>query len=84
MGPPPRKRKRGRRLHERKFLFDWEPTEDTSTDYNPLYKQRHEVQFFGRGHVAGIDIKLQKKNQSKFYGDLMERRRTEKEKAQEA
>jgi ATP-dependent RNA helicase DDX23/PRP28 len=48
-----------------------------------LYKSRHELQFFGRGHVAGIDVKQQKRDQSKFYGDLLEKRRTVDEKAQE-
>uniref|UniRef100_A0A183IB79 Probable ATP-dependent RNA helicase DDX23 n=1 Tax=Soboliphyme baturini TaxID=241478 RepID=A0A183IB79_9BILA len=84
LGQINRKKKRGRRLHERKFIFDWDASEDTSTDYNPLYKQRHEVQFFGRGHIAGIDLKSQKKNQSQFYGNLLERRRTDAEKQQEA
>jgi ATP-dependent RNA helicase DDX23/PRP28 len=42
-----------------------------------------QVQFFGRGNVAGIDIKAQKRDQSKFYGELLERRRTEAEKEQE-
>lgn len=42
-----------------------------------------QVQFFGRGHVAGIDIKAQKRDQSKFYGELLEKRRTEAEKEQE-
>jgi hypothetical protein len=41
------------------------------------------VQFYGRGHVAGIDIKAQKKDQTKFYGDLLEKRRTDAEKEQE-
>ena len=52
-------------------------------DYNPIYKNKHEIQFFGRGHVAGIDIKQQKKDQSKFYGEMLEVRRTEDEKEQE-
>uniref|UniRef100_A0A1B0DD27 Probable ATP-dependent RNA helicase DDX23 n=2 Tax=Phlebotomus papatasi TaxID=29031 RepID=A0A1B0DD27_PHLPP len=56
---------------------------DTSVDYNALYKERHHVQFFGRGNIAGIDIKEQKRKQSKFYGDLLEKRRTEAEKEQE-
>jgi ATP-dependent RNA helicase DDX23/PRP28 len=42
-----------------------------------------QVQFYGRGHVAGIDIKAQKKDQTKFYGDLLEKRRTDAEKEQE-
>ena len=78
-----KKKKRIRRLNDRKFVFDWESTEDTSVDYNNLYKDRHEVQFFGRGHVAGIDIKQQKRDQSKFYGELLEQRRTTDEKGQE-
>lgn len=43
----------------------------------------YQVQFYGRGNIAGIDIKAQKRDQSKFYGDLLERRRTEAEKEQE-
>ena len=30
------KRKRGRRLHERKFVFDWDAGEDTAVDYDDL------------------------------------------------
>src|ERR1051326_1723384 len=78
-----KRKRRMRRLNERKFVFDWDAGEDTSTDYNPLYKERHHAQFFGRGHVAGVDLKAQKKNQSRFYGDLLEKRRTEEEKEQE-
>ncbi|RWS24351.1 putative ATP-dependent RNA helicase DDX23-like protein [Leptotrombidium deliense] len=78
-----RKKKRTRRLNERKFVFDWDATEDTSSDYNQLYKERHTIQLFGRGNVAGIDLKQQKKEQSKFYGELLEKRRTEAEKEQE-
>jgi len=78
-----KKKRRVRRLNDRKFVFDWDASEDTSIDYNALYKERHQVQFFGRGNVAGIDIKAQKKDQSKFYGELMEKRRTEAEKEQE-
>ncbi|KAH3721763.1 probable ATP-dependent RNA helicase DDX23 [Dreissena polymorpha] len=78
-----KKKKRIRRLNDRKFVFDWDAGDDTSIDYNALYKEKHEVQFFGRGHIAGIDIKQQKKDQSKFYGDLLEKRRTDEEKTQE-
>ncbi len=46
------------------------------------YKSRHQAQFFGRGHLAGIDIKTQKKDQSNFYLELMEKRRTEEQKKQ--
>lgn len=78
-----KKKRRVRRLNDRKFVFDWDASEDTSVDYNNLYKDRHHVQFFGRGNIAGIDIKEQRKTQSRFYGDLLEKRRTEAEKEQE-
>ncbi|CAG9110957.1 unnamed protein product [Plutella xylostella] len=78
-----KKKRRVRRLNDRKFVFDWDASEDTSNDYNNLYKERHQVQFFGRGHIAGIDIKTQKKDHTKFYGNLLEKRRTELEKEQE-
>ncbi|PNF19799.1 putative ATP-dependent RNA helicase DDX23 [Cryptotermes secundus] len=80
---PVEKIRRVRRPNDRKFVFDWDASEDTSIDYNPLYKERHQIQFFGRGNVAGIDIKTQKRDQSKFYGELLERRRTEAQKEQE-
>jgi len=78
-----RKKKRVRRQNDRKFVFDWEAGDDTSVDYNGLYSERHAVQFMGRGGIGGIDLKVQKKEQTAFYGDLLERRRTELEKDQE-
>jgi len=78
-----RKKKRIRRQNDRKFIFDWEAGDDTSTDYNPIYSDRHYAQFFGRGALAGIDTKSQKKETIAFYGDLLEKRRTELEKDQE-
>ncbi|KAI6227459.1 DEAD box ATP-dependent RNA helicase [Aphelenchoides fujianensis] len=83
LGASREKRKRGRRLHERKFIFDWDASEDTSNDYNRLYQDRHEVQFFGRGSIAGVDVNAQKKQKSEFYQKIMEERRTEDEKEQE-
>ena len=53
-----KKKRRIRRLNDRKFVFDWDAGDDTSQDYNQLYKEKHSVQFFGRGHIAGIDIKV--------------------------
>ena len=78
-----KKKRRTRKLNERKFVFDWDAGEDTSIDYNALYKDRHTIQFFGRGHLGGIDNKEQNQEYSKFYGSLMEKRRSEAEKAQE-
>ena len=43
MGGGKRKR-RVRRLNDRKFVFDWDATDDTSTDYNPIYQDKHQIQ----------------------------------------
>ncbi|GMT18295.1 hypothetical protein PFISCL1PPCAC_9592 [Pristionchus fissidentatus] len=83
LGGAREKRKRGRRLHERKFVFDWDAGEDTSNDYDKLYKVKHEVQFFGRGSIAGVDVNQQKKERSSFYATMMEDRRTNEEKEKE-
>ncbi len=53
------------------------------TVYVFRYKEKHQVQLYGRGFIAGIDLKQQKRDQSRFYGDLMEKRRTLEEKEQE-
>ncbi|CAF1302732.1 unnamed protein product [Adineta steineri] len=78
-----KKKRKIRRLNDKKFVFDWDAGEDTAVDYNPIYKEKHEIQFFGRGHIAGIDINKQKKDQSKFYEGLLEERRTPGEKNRE-
>jgi ATP-dependent RNA helicase DDX23/PRP28 len=75
-----RKKRKIRRMNEKKFVFDWDAGEDTSQDFNPLYAKRHNTQMFGRGHLAGIDVKEQKKQRSAFYDKLLEDRRTEEEK----
>jgi ATP-dependent RNA helicase DDX23/PRP28 len=44
------------------FNFEWDPSEDTSQDINPIYAKKHEPQLlFGRGFRGGVDIKEQKK-----------------------
>lgn len=83
LGASKEKKKRGRRLHERKFVFDWDATDDTSSDYNKLYQDRHEMQFLGRGSIAGVDINAQKKEKFGFYHKMMEKRRTDEEKQHE-
>ena len=73
-----KRKKRIRRMNDRKFVFDWDAGEDTSHDYNPIYNDKHGIQFYGRGCIGGIDENEQKK--SSFYGDLIEQRRTDTEK----
>lgn len=46
--------KKRRRTTEKKFNFEWNAEEDTSPDYNPIYAQRAEVNFFGRGRLGGF------------------------------
>ena len=76
-----KRKKRVRKLNDRKFVFDWDVGEDTSHDYNPIYNDRHGIQFYGRGCIGGIDEREQKK--TSFYSELMDKRRTDVEKDQE-
>merc|ERR1712110_635018 len=46
-----KRKKRIRRMNDRKFVFDWDAGEDTSHDYNPIYNERHNIQFYGRGSI---------------------------------
>ncbi|KAI9852168.1 MAG: mRNA splicing protein prp28 [Thelocarpon superellum] len=47
-------KKKRRRTTEKKFNFEWNAEEDTSPDYNPLYAQRAEANFYGRGRLGGF------------------------------
>lgn len=78
-----KRKKRIRKLNERKFVFDWDAADDTSTDYNVLYKNRHTIQLYGRGLVAGIDPAEQQKDKDRFYTGLVEKRRSEFDKEKE-
>ncbi|ESQ38661.1 hypothetical protein EUTSA_v10029441mg [Eutrema salsugineum] len=54
-----------------RFSFDWENTEDTSTDMNALYQNPHEAQLlFGRGFRAGMDRLEQKKQAAKHEREM--------------
>uniref|UniRef100_K3WIQ8 RNA helicase n=1 Tax=Globisporangium ultimum (strain ATCC 200006 / CBS 805.95 / DAOM BR144) TaxID=431595 RepID=K3WIQ8_GLOUD len=59
------------------YQFDWEPTEDTSADLNPLYAKRLDVNLlYGRGYRAGVDMREQRKNNS-FLNELSQKRQRE-------
>jgi ATP-dependent RNA helicase DDX23/PRP28 len=47
-------KKKRKRTTEKKFNFEWNEEEDTSYDYNPIYQQRAEASFFGRGKLGGF------------------------------
>ncbi len=57
------------------FQFEWEDTDDTSrNDLNPLYSKRVKINaLFGRGYIAGVDQKEQRKD-SNFLYSLSEKR----------
>lgn len=69
--------KKQRRKTNRKFVFDWDPSEDTSAQSS--YIERHQPQFFGRGHLGGIDIKEQRYEQAKYYRELKKQKLDERE-----
>lgn len=60
------------------FQFDWEATDDTAkNDFNPLFNNRVKINaLFGRGYIAGIDLREQRK-QSNFLNSLSAKRMTE-------
>jgi ATP-dependent RNA helicase DDX23/PRP28 len=47
-------KKKRKRTTEKKFNFGWNEEEDTSFDYNPIYQQKAEASFFGRGRLGGF------------------------------
>ncbi|CAM9318730.1 unnamed protein product [Scytosiphon promiscuus] len=66
------------------FQFDWDASEDTSRDANPLYNQRAQLNAsFGRGYLAGIDMREQRKD-SAFLTALMQKRQEEQRRAEDA
>lgn len=60
------------------FQFDWEQDDDTTrSDMNPLYQNRVKINaLFGRGYIAGIDQREQRKD-SNFLNTLSEKRSLE-------
>ncbi|KAF2707158.1 DEAD-domain-containing protein [Pleomassaria siparia CBS 279.74] len=59
-------KKKRRRTTEKKFNFEWNDEEDTSPDYNPIYQQRAEANFFGRGRLGGFTEEIAEMGTHKF------------------
>eukprot|EP00658_Telonema_sp_P-2_P016451 TRINITY_DN16389_c0_g1_i1.p1 TRINITY_DN16389_c0_g1~~TRINITY_DN16389_c0_g1_i1.p1 ORF type:complete len:274 (-),score=80.30 TRINITY_DN16389_c0_g1_i1:443-1264(-) len=79
LGTKPKKKKVLKPSEKFKFSFDWDMTEDTSRDLNPLYQDRPEsALLFGRGRRAGIDVREQQ-TQNEFYESLVTERLEEQE-----
>ena len=56
--------------------FDWETTDDTSKDLNPIYNQTHEAALlFGSGKRAGVDVQEQKKIAAEHHRQLLRKMR---------
>jgi len=67
------------------FQFDWEAGDDTAkNDQNPLYNHRVKINpLFGRGYLAGIDLREQRKG-SNYLEELSSRRLEEMRRLEEA
>lgn len=66
-------KKKRKRTTEKKFNFEWNTEEDTSPDYNPLYNQRAETNFFGRGKLGGFTDAMNAEQVEKYAASLVER-----------
>lgn len=66
-------KKKRRRTTEKKFNFEWNDEEDTSPDYNPIYQQRAEANFFGRGRLGGFTEEIAQLGTQKFIEAMAER-----------
>ncbi|KAH8676051.1 pre-mRNA-splicing ATP-dependent RNA helicase PRP28 [Xylariales sp. PMI_506] len=66
-------KKKRRRTTEKKFNFEWDADEDTSQDHNPIYAERMEPTFFGRGRLGGYSDDMTEENARKYAQALIER-----------
>jgi ATP-dependent RNA helicase DDX23/PRP28 len=70
------KKTRNRKKKSRTFRFDWDASEDTSKDTNPLYDQTMRPALsFGKGYVAGVDLREQRKH-NRYIKDLLDDRQS--------
>lgn len=68
--------KKRRRTTEKKFNFEWNAEEDTTPDYNPIYNERAQPTFFGRGRLGGFDQQAADEAARK-YAEALQSRDTE-------
>lgn len=66
-------KKKRKRTTEKKFNFEWNEEEDTSYDYNPIYQQKAEAGFFGRGRLGGFTEEVTDAGTQKFIEAMIER-----------
>ena len=65
--------KKRKRTTEKKFSFEWNPEDDTTVDANPIYQDRIEASFFGKGRLAGYDDNMAEAKAQEYARALMER-----------
>eukprot|EP00775_Hariotina_reticulata_P011586 gene11586-11730_t len=76
LGGEKEKKKVMRASEKFRFNFDWDGKEDTSKDLNPLYNQLHQANLlYGRGMLAGIDRREQKKQAATVEADMLKKLR---------
>ncbi|EOA80693.1 mRNA splicing protein prp28 [Exserohilum turcicum] len=66
-------KKKRKRTTEKKFNFEWNEEEDTSHDYNPIYQQKAEASFFGRGRLGGFSEEVTDKATQRMIEAIIER-----------
>eukprot|EP00878_Enallax_costatus_P032756 GHUV01036022.1.p1 GENE.GHUV01036022.1~~GHUV01036022.1.p1 ORF type:complete len:474 (+),score=130.89 GHUV01036022.1:170-1423(+) len=72
LGEEAKKKKIVKASDKFRFNFDWDAKEDTSRDLNPLYNSLHQANLlFGRGMIAGIDRREQKKQAASVERDML-------------
>ncbi|KAH6648530.1 pre-mRNA-splicing ATP-dependent RNA helicase prp28 [Truncatella angustata] len=65
--------KKRKRTTEKKFNFEWDASEDTSQDHNPIYAERVAPTFFGRGRLGGFGDDMTEENARRYAQSLIER-----------
>lgn len=65
--------KKRKRTTEKKFNFEWDASEDTSQDHNPIYSERVAPTAFGRGRLGGFGDDMTEENTRKYAQALIER-----------
>lgn len=64
--------KKRKRTTDKKFNFEWNEEEDTSHDYDPIYQNKAEATFFGRGRLGGFGDEATEANRQRYIKALIE------------
>jgi len=79
-----KEKKKKKKSRGKNFVFDWDASDDTTDKLNPLYDTHGGPHLaFGRGFVAGVDLREQRKN-SKYLEALIEDRQKRQREMEES